>query len=324
MQPLVNLMKALSKSTLGLLGRVIVLVSLLHGQNVGIGTPTPLSRLHVDGAPPADANSGQLRISESAGNRYLLIGRTVGYGFIQTHNAQPLAINPLGNNVGIGTTTPHLGARLHVVGSGSEGVLLPQVALTAANVWVPVAGAPQDGMLVYNTATAGSGDNAVTPGYYYWRAGRWRRFIDRGYAGMIQGTLASTPQDLTTNWPSWQYLNSYITLPPGRWIVFSTQILYAGALPWNASIWVRTTFSDCSTWCGNSPDIEGSPLISGILPPQSYFSLVTGQVIIRNSGTSPKTYYYFGHKDPFNTTAILQNFSTAIWGENQLFAIPAE
>lgn len=75
-----------------------------YGQNVGIGTATPLNRLHVDGAAPADANGGQLRIS--AGTDYLLIGRTASYGFLQSHNNEPLSLNPLGNNVGIGTVAP--------------------------------------------------------------------------------------------------------------------------------------------------------------------------------------------------------------------------
>ncbi|MEN2993438.1 MAG: hypothetical protein ABDH91_07800 [Bacteroidia bacterium] len=75
-------------------------------QNVGIGIATPQNRLHIHAPPPADANSGQLRISESTNDRYLIIGRAAGYGFIQTHNNHPLLLNPLGNNVGINTTTP--------------------------------------------------------------------------------------------------------------------------------------------------------------------------------------------------------------------------
>lgn len=88
-------------------------ISGLYAQNVGIGTNAPQNRLHIDGAAPVNANSGQLRISESTNGRYMLLGRAASYGFIQTHNSQPLAINPLGNNVGIGTTTPN--ARLHVL-----------------------------------------------------------------------------------------------------------------------------------------------------------------------------------------------------------------
>lgn len=205
-------------------------------------------------------------------------------------------------------------------------MLLPSVALTSAPTWAPVAGTPQDGMLVYNTASAGTGQDAVRPGYYYWRDGRWRRLLDQGYTGAVFGTLYNGSQNLTTNSPNWQYMNASITLPPGRWIVFSTQLIYAsGTLPQNASIWVRTTFSDCShNFCGYSQDIVGSYLISGLLPPQSEFGLAFGQIIINNPGPSSKTYYYYAHKAPYNTTANPINFATTRSDENQLFALPAE
>lgn len=234
-------------------------------------------------------------------------------------------------SVGIGTATPHIGTRLHVQGDGTQGVIFPQVALSAANVWAPVAGAPTDGMLVYNTATAGSGVNAVSPGYYYWQGGttgRWQRFTGNGYAGMVQGVLANPGQNLFTYHPAMQYLNAYIDLPPGRWIVFSTQLLRttdgSGVLPMNASIWVRTTFSESNTSPMPSSDIIGSQLISGILPPQSKFGLVTGQVLIHNSSGTTKRYYYWGSKDAHNTGDDLLGFATTTWQENQLFALPAE
>jgi hypothetical protein len=44
-----------------------------------------------------------------------LLGRAETYGFLQSHNREPLALNPIGNNVGIGTTTPR--ERLEVVGN---------------------------------------------------------------------------------------------------------------------------------------------------------------------------------------------------------------
>jgi hypothetical protein len=236
-----------------------------------------------------------------------------------------LASGLLAQNVGIGTATPHVGARLHVDGGGSRGVLLPQAALTAANAWAPVAGAAVDGMIIYNTASAGTGTDQVMPGYYYWRAGRWRRFSENGYAGMTNGVLHGAAQNLTVNAPNWQYLNSYIDLPPGRWIVFSTQLLSIGAyMPSNASIWVRTSFSESNTTFAYSPDIVGSRLISGLLPPSSPYGLVLGQVIIRNTSGVTKRYYYWGGKQTHNTTVDLYDFSTDTYGENQLFALPAE
>lgn len=78
--------------------------------------------------------------------------------------------------VGIGTATPHSSAQLEV-NSSSKGFLPPRVALTATNVAGPIS-APEPGLLVYNTATAGNGATAVSPGFYFWGTGSaWVRLI---------------------------------------------------------------------------------------------------------------------------------------------------
>jgi hypothetical protein len=81
-------------------------------------------------------------------------------------------------NVGIGTSTPHASARLHVYDT-ERGVLIPNVALTAQNSISPIVNPPGPAvsLLVYNTATAGAGANAVSPGYYYWNGTRWVRLL---------------------------------------------------------------------------------------------------------------------------------------------------
>lgn len=83
-------------------------------------------------------------------------------------------------NIGINATgaSPAASAGLDVDFT-NKGVLIPRVALTATNAAGPVA-APATSLLVYNTATAGAGATAVTPGYYY-NAGtpgapNWTRF----------------------------------------------------------------------------------------------------------------------------------------------------
>jgi hypothetical protein len=239
-------------------------------------------------------------------------------------NPAEVVIDPVGN-VGIGTITPHSAAILQLQAT-DKGFLPTQVALTSATSWSPLVGTPVDGMLVYNTATAGSGADAVSPGYYYWRDGRWRRFTENAYAGAIRGVLASSGQDLTVNCGSWQYLNSYIDLPPGKWVVYSVQLLSPSTISTTGSIWVRTTLSDNSS-CNPaaSSDIIGSTLISGLLPHDARYSLVSGQIFINNTSSSVKRYYYCGCKEPHNGyNANLVNFSTTGWGENQLYALPAE
>ena len=75
---------------------------------------------------------------------------------------------------GIGTTTPNASAKLEVAAT-DKGFLPPRVALTAANIFAPITGtaATATGLLIYNTATAGSAPNNVVPGYYYWNGTAW-------------------------------------------------------------------------------------------------------------------------------------------------------
>jgi len=231
-------------------------------------------------------------------------------------------------NVGIGTTAPHSAAILQLQAT-NKGFLPTRVALTSATSWSPLVGTSVDGMLVYNTNTAGTGQDRVSPGYYYWRAGRWRRFNENAYAGAIQGVLYNNcnqqQQNLTSNCWSWQYLNSYIDLPPGKWIVYSVQLLTPSSSSTEGAIWVRTTLSDNSNCTGSSSDIIGSWLISGLLPHDAPHSLISGQIFINNTSSSVKRYYYCGCKGIHNGyNANLTNFSTTCWSENQIYALPAD
>jgi hypothetical protein len=63
------------------------------------------------------------------------------------------------------------------VESANKGVLLPRVALTGATDATTIL-APTTSMLVYNTATAGTSPNNVTPGYYYWTGTAWTRLTN--------------------------------------------------------------------------------------------------------------------------------------------------
>jgi hypothetical protein len=86
-----------------------------------------------------------------------------------------IALNSKAQNVGVNGTgaVPDPSAMLDVAAT-DKGVLVPRVALTAANIAAPVV-APLTSLLVYNTATAGVSPNNVIPGYYYWDGARWAR-----------------------------------------------------------------------------------------------------------------------------------------------------
>jgi hypothetical protein len=80
-------------------------------------------------------------------------------------------------NVGVNTTgaAPDASAMLDVSAT-DKGLLAPRVALTATNAAAPVT-SPATGLLVYNTATAGTAPNNVVPGYYYWTGTAWALFM---------------------------------------------------------------------------------------------------------------------------------------------------
>gem|GEM_PF-1794905 len=78
--------------------------------------------------------------------------------------------------VGIGTNNPDSSAMLEVK-SSDKGFLPPRVALQAANIASPVT-TPALGLLVFNTTVAGSGANAVAPGYYYWNGTMWYAVVN--------------------------------------------------------------------------------------------------------------------------------------------------
>lgn len=104
-----------------------------------------------------------------------------------------LTVNQIfSQNIGINATgaSPAASAGLDVDFT-NKGVLIPRVALTATNAAGPVA-APATSLLVYNTATAGAGATAVTPGYYYWSGAAWVRFSTGGDDWKITGNANAT------------------------------------------------------------------------------------------------------------------------------------
>lgn len=77
----------------------------------------------------------------------------------------------LNAQTGIGTTTPNASAKLEVY-ANNKGFLPPRVSLTGSTDVSTIA-SPATGLLIYNTATAGSTPNNVSPGYYYYNGTSW-------------------------------------------------------------------------------------------------------------------------------------------------------
>jgi hypothetical protein len=145
---------------------------------------------------------------------------------------------------GIGTTSPNASAKLDV-NSTEKGFLPPRVALTSTNTFSPVTGlsgttalATAAGLLVYNTASAGTAPNNVVPGYYYWNGTTWVQIssgliIDNSKtAGFNLGATDNNKVFLITSTS-----NITVTVPNSLPIGFSCQFIQggAGAITLNAS-----------------------------------------------------------------------------------------
>ncbi|MDQ1854972.1 MULTISPECIES: hypothetical protein [unclassified Chryseobacterium] len=78
--------------------------------------------------------------------------------------------------IGINTPNPNSNAALDIV-STNKGLLPPRVALTSTNSPSPLS-AHVAGMIVYNTATAGTSPNNVSPGPYYNDGTQWSSIVN--------------------------------------------------------------------------------------------------------------------------------------------------
>jgi hypothetical protein len=132
---------------------------------------------------------------------------------------------------GIGTTTPNASAKLEVA-STTQGFLPPRVALTATNVFSPIVGTSSaaTGLLVYNTASAGTAPNNVVPGYYYWNGTLWVQIsngliIDNSKSAGF--TLAAADNNKVFLITSASAIT--VTVPSSLPIGFSCQIIQGGA-----------------------------------------------------------------------------------------------
>ena len=94
-------------------------------------------------------------------------------------------------NVGIGTNTPSASALLDLT-SSSQGFLPPRVALTAKSGTSSPIASPTIGLIVYNTASAGTGVDLVTPGYYYYNGTIWTRMDPEGWSTSVPITIGAT------------------------------------------------------------------------------------------------------------------------------------
>jgi hypothetical protein len=129
---------------------------------------------------------------------------------------------------GIGTTTPNASAKLDVY-STNKGFLPPRITLTGASDVSTIA-TPVAGLLIYNTATAGSAPNNVVPGYYYWNGTAWTQISN----GLILDASKTASFQVAAADNNKLFLISSstavtVTIPTGLPVGFSCQFIQTGA-----------------------------------------------------------------------------------------------
>ena len=95
------------------------------------------------------------------------------------------------NRLGVGTATPDASSIVDM-SSTSKGLLPPRVALTSKTGTSSPVASPQTGLIVSNTASAGTGGDAVTPGYYYFNGTIWTRMDPEGWSTGVPITFGAT------------------------------------------------------------------------------------------------------------------------------------
>jgi hypothetical protein len=92
------------------------------------------------------------------------------------------------NRLGVGTASPDASSIVDM-SSTSKGLLPPRVVLTSKTGTSSPIASPQTGLIVYNTASAGTGGDAVTPGYYYFNGTIWTRMDPEGWSTGVPITI---------------------------------------------------------------------------------------------------------------------------------------
>lgn len=222
--------------------------------------------------------------------------------------------------IGIGTSNVDASAKLQIDAT-DRGFLQPRVELTGTDDAATIA-TPATGLMVFNTATAGSGATAVTPGVYYHNGTAWQRVANQAE---VAAATASTTTFVNGNLggsytgDSGEYIQymglgaknfgATITLPPGKWEVnleltadISSQTDMLPAPMW-MNYWLddntpSNTFDYPQIIPGNTIGTNDALFTGGasfVRPVGAVASNHSGTFYINNASQADKTYtlYYF-------------------------------
>jgi hypothetical protein len=141
------------------------------------------------------------------------------------------------SQVGIGTNTPNSSSVLDVTAT-NKGFLPPRIALTGTNDVLTIT-SPANGLMVYNTATAGTPPTNVIPGFYYFESGKWQRVINQQPDATVNFNTSNPTTGSTTFTPNTPASSNYIyvsSIDNSQWTWNgTTYVTYSppASTPWN-------------------------------------------------------------------------------------------
>ena len=296
---------------------IVRAMSIVNG-NVGIGLTNPSIKLDI--LSPGNSNGLRLLSGNNTEISYLSIGRTFGHAQIGSCTAGNFFFDALDGDMAI----KNFNAGKILLGA-SVGANAAMAIIPGGNVGIGTA--TPSNLVHINSATSGAvrivdGTEAVNRVLTSDATGvaTWRENSINNISGIL-GSGVNIP------FGTGVYLqtNSYIDLPPGRWIINVAMLLRntaASYTPNNSYFWLRTTFSESAgPTPAPTPDLSGSTLLSGNFMPSSVFSVIQGTLIINNVSAVTKRYYYVAGNTQFNATSdTLQLFGGNAFLENNIIA----
>ena len=196
--------------------------------------------------------------------------------------------------VAIGTTSIEDGA-IFQIESNNKGLMLPRVALSGRNDASTISASMEEGLWVYNTATAGSGNNRVTEGMYFWDGDEWIKIYNQGYSEQFFQTVGIKAQNQSDSYTI-PGLDQTITAPFTGTYQIIIVCYYAAGLRntapdpgvGHASVWLEIDSNKVAeTWLTSSSKAIGS--FGGSV----FHSLGQSGIIIHNVDLQGGTSYDF-------------------------------
>ena len=130
-----------------------------------------------------------------------------------------LSVHTVTSQVGIGTNVPNPASQLEIK-SSNRGVLIPQIPLTDIADESTINVGNVESLLVYNTTT----DANLSPGYYYWFQGSWKRLMIESdlpdyivFWDVVNNQFTYTDANGDSNYKHLRFRNANLPFSKCRW-----------------------------------------------------------------------------------------------------------